>query len=136
MVWTHWIVGGGYMEIKRYCYKNKKNPKYNREFLWVDGAIHFDDETIFCGKPWIGLLALKDLHDPWWNDYEIAVAIHDNDDYDVGVIYTAKNEEQFFDVLHELINWVKDLEHGLCYYNEFITDTKGFFPDLGCEKRY
>ena len=119
------------MKIKRHYVNSKKR---HREFLTVNADIHFDNECVFCGQPWINLIAFKDAYDSWWKDYQIGVAIHDTDDYDVGVIYTAENEKQFFDVLHELINWINDLEHGLCIYDKFVDDMDGFFPDLGCEK--
>lgn len=37
-----------------------------------------------------------------------------------------ENEVQFFDVLYELINWMNDLEHGVCFWEEFVDDIKGF----------
>lgn len=67
-------------------------------------------------------------------DCKIGVGIRDNDDFDIGCVYTAENEEQFFNVLHELINWTNDLEHGVCFWEEFIDDIKGFFPECGCKK--
>ena len=70
----------------------------------------------------------------WLEDYQIGVGIRDNDDFDIGCVYTAENEEQFFNVLHELINWINDLGHGICLWEEFIGDIKGFFPECGCKK--
>lgn len=97
--------------------------------LTVNGNIHFDCNFAFCGRPYIFLNAYCG-----WNDYQIGVGIRDNDDFDIGYIYTAENEEQFFEVLHELINWINDLEHGVCIWEEFVDDIKGFFPECGCKK--
>lgn len=119
------------MEIIRKSYHSKK---YNEEYSTVNGLLHFDDKECFCKQPWINLIAFKNTHDKWWIDYQIGIAIHDYDDYDIGYVYTAENEEQFFDVLHELINWVNDLEHGVISYLDYIGDIDGFFPDCGCKK--
>ena len=119
------------MEIIRHSHYSKK---YNYEYLTINGLLHFDDKECFCKQPWIHLIAFKDIHDKWWKDYQIGIAIHDYDDYDIGYVYTAENEEQFFDVLHELINWVNDLEHGVISYWDYIGDIEGFFPDCGCKK--
>ena len=119
------------MNIERHFYKSKK---YHSEYLTATGLLHFDDKECFCKQPWISLIAFKDTFDDWWNNYEIGIAIHDYDDYDIGYVYTAENEEQFFNVLHELINWINDLEHGIASYWDYIEDVVGFFPDCGCKK--
>lgn len=103
------------------------------EALAVDGSIHFDCNFAFCGNPYIHIIAIKNACCGWKN-YQIGIAIHDNDDFDIGYVYTAENEEQFFNVLHELINWINDLEHGVCLWEEFVDDIKGFFPECGCKK--
>lgn len=105
-------------------------------YLTVDASIHFDSKNAFCGQPSIHLIAFRNACEPWWKDCQIGIKIYDKDDYDIGYVYTAENEEQFFVVLHELINWMNDLEHGLCIYDEFVSDIDGFFPDLGCEKEW
>ena len=119
------------MEIKRYCYHSKK---YNNEYLDVESILHFDNKEAFFGQPWIYLIAYKNGYDTLWKDNQIAVAIHDQDDFDIGFVYSAENEDQFFEVLHELINWMNDLEHGVCSWDEFVDDTEGFFPDCGCKR--
>lgn len=103
------------------------------EALAVNGNIHFDYNFAFCGRSYIHLITIKNAY-CGWKDYQIGVGIRDNDDFDIGCVYTAENEEQFFNVLHELINWMNDLEHGVCFGEEFIDDIKGFFPECGCKK--
>lgn len=73
--------------------------------------------------------------DDWHKPYTITVTICDQDDYDIGQIYYCR-EENFTQVLRELINWMNDLEYGLCFYDEFIEDVPGFFPDCGCRKEW
>lgn len=103
-------------------------------YLTVDASIHFDAIDAFYGQPQVHLIAFRNAYESWWKDCQIGVKIHDMDDYDIGYIYTAENEEQFFNVLYELINWMNNLEHGLCIYDEFISDIDGFFPECGCKK--
>ena len=72
-------------------------------------------------------------------DIKLKSVFDDWDDFDIGYIYTADSEKQFFDVLHELINWMNDLEHGVAYYYEdLIEDLNGkkeFFPNyMGCKR--
>lgn len=69
------------MEIKRYCYHSKK---YSNEHLSVIGVLHFDNKYAFCGQPWIHLCAYKNAYNTMWKDYQIGVAIHDQDDFDIG----------------------------------------------------
>ena len=103
------------------------------EALAVNGNIHFDYNFAFCGRPYVRLITTKNAY-CGWKDYQIGVAIHKNGDFDIGYVYTTENEVQFFDVLHELINWMNDLEHGVCFWEEFIDDINGFFPECGCKK--
>lgn len=63
------------------------------------------------------------------------MTICDQDDYDIGQIYYCR-EENFTQVLRELINWMNDLEYGMCFYDEFIVDVENFFPDCGCRKEW
>ena len=119
------------MEIKRYCYHSKK---YNNEHLRVTGVLHFDNKYAFCGQPWIHLIAYKNAYDTMWKDCQICIAIHDQDDFDIGFVYSAEDDGQFFEVLHELINWMNDLEHGVCSWDKFIDDIEGFFPNCGCKQ--
>ena len=39
-----------------------------------------------------------------------------------------QNEEEFFDVLHELINWMRDHEQGITYLDDVISDN--LFPEF------
>lgn len=124
------------MKIKR-CFSQSK--KHHSENLVIYGAVHFDDEEAFCGYPWMLLSANRDVDSSHANQYQIKICIHDQDDFDIGYIYTADSEKQFFNVLHELINWMNDLEHGVAYYYEdLIEDLNGkkeFFPNyMGCKR--
>ena len=125
------------MEINGYVNEKSKRGKiqYRHEHLTVSAQIKFDDETCFCGHPSVHLRTYyDDFH--WGNPYEIRVSLHDMDDYDVGFVYKS-DKEHFFDVLHELINWINDLEHGICIYDDYVKDIDGFFPDyLGCEREW
>lgn len=125
------------MEINGYVNEKLKRGKiqYRHEHLTVSAQIKFDDETCFCGHPSVHLLTYYD-DSHWGNPYEIRVSLHDMDDYDVGFVYKS-DKEHFFDVLHELINWINDLEHGICIYDDYVKDIDGFFPDyLGCEREW
>ena len=73
------------MKIKRYCYHSKK---YRNEHLNVTGVLHFDNKYAFCGQPWIHLCAYKNAYNTMWKDYQIGVAIHDQDDFDIGYVYS------------------------------------------------
>lgn len=120
------------MNIERHFNNSKK---YYHEYLTVTGLLHFDDKSVFCGQPWILLQTYKEPFASYINKYEIDVTICDYDDYDIGYAYRPKTEEEFFNVLHELINWINDLEHGVASYWDYIRDIKGFFPECGCKKK-
>lgn len=100
--------------------------------LWVWSNIYFDDEECFCGKPYVSLMAFKEKTS-CWEANTISIAIHDNDDFDVGLIYKT-DSENFENVLHELINWMRDHEQGRSIYMD-IWNTFEFFPDCGCERK-
>ena len=101
------------------------------DHLWVLSNIYFDDEQCFCGRPYVSLIAHKE-EALCWDANTIGIAIHDNDDFDVGLIYKT-NSDNFENVLHELINWMRDHEQGRSIYMD-IWNTFDFFPDCGCER--
>ena len=121
------------MDIERHFNKSKK---YYHEYLTVIGLLHFDDKSVFCGQPWILLQAYKEPFGSYINKYEIDVTICDHDDYDIGFSYRPKTEEEFFNVLHELVNWINDLEHGVISYWDYIGNIEGFFQDCGCKRSW
>ena len=107
--------------------------KQTSENLYVSGRLQFYDTQAFCGNVYIILIAFKDNSFFGWNANEIAIHIHDYDDLFEGFIYYPKSE-QFFDILHELINWINDLEHGILYFDEIFPNIDNFFPKL-CERK-
>lgn len=100
--------------------------------LEVISYIDFDDKIYFYGMPYVHLLAYKENTKYGWNAYEIGIAVLDRDDYDVGLIYKTDNEN-FFTVLHELINWMRDHEQGISLHEQLLNPYE-FFPDCGCER--
>ena len=100
-------------------------------YLYVRANIYFDNECCFCGRPYISLTAHKDK-DKFWDANTITIAIHDDDDFDLGLLYKV-NPDDFINVLHELINWMRDHEQGISIYDD-ILDIFSFFPDCGCER--
>jgi hypothetical protein len=100
--------------------------------LFVYSSIYFDDEEVFCRRPYIFLVANKEkyLH---WDSNTIGISIHDYDDFDKGLIYKT-DDEHFISILHELINWMVDHEKGVSSYCDMIEDLYKFFPDYGCER--
>lgn len=120
------------MEFVKYYYPPSKICVEGTEYVNIIANIKFDNEEVFCGKPRIILIAMYDKPFFSWSKYEIGVGIRDDDDFDIGYIYKP-TKEQFFDALHELINWIHDLEMGCCCLDEFIKDPN-FFPNLDCER--
>lgn len=91
----------------------------------------FDNRKIFCGVPFLSLHAIKHESNEWYRKYQIIVRLMDQDDFNLGKVYYPSNEEEFFDILHELINWMNDLEHGVCEYDKVCDND--FFPILDCK---
>ena len=118
------------MEIVKEVY-NSKNDHHCR--LKVYGSVHFDDKFCFSGYPWIYLYTCE--NNKFWDNHQIGIAIHDQRNYDMGYVYEP-GEERFIAVLRELINWINDLEHGVCSYWDYIQNIEGFFPDLDCKKSW
>lgn len=109
--------------------------KYNDTTLHVESNIYFDDSEYFCGRPYITLFAHKEQTN-WWKGCTIAIGIRDNDDFDVGLVYET-DKEHFEDVLHELINWMRDHEQGMSFYEDIwdgVYYGMNFFPDCGCNR--
>ena len=120
------------MEFVKHYYPPLRTHVEETEYLNIYANIKFDNEEVFCGKPRIILNAMYDKPSFSWSKYEIGVGIRDDDDFDIGYIYKP-TKEQFFNVLHELINWIHDIETGCCCWDEFIEDSN-FFPNLVCER--
>lgn len=103
-----------------------------REYLSVTSGIYFDAPDLFCGRTYLYLAAHKE-GDRFWKPHTIGISIHDNDDFDLGLVYEADGEH-FFDVLHELINWMYDHEQGITCYDQ-ICDPLMFFPECDCKRK-
>ncbi len=101
-------------------------------YLWVTSNIYFDYEECFCGRPYISLSASKEFNSGWGSDNTIFIGIEDDDDFDTGLLYKC-NSDNFIDILHELINWMRDHEQGISNYDD-IWSILEFFPDCGCER--
>lgn len=101
------------------------------DHLTVRSNIYFDN-NIFCGRPYIYLIAFKDKPHFGWDGNIIGIAVHDSDDFDIGLIYKT-DTKHFKEVLHELINWMHDHEKGISSLEKLI-NPKDFFPDCGCER--
>ena len=113
-------------------YKNKdtRKGKYHNiaDRLSVISYIYFDNNECFCQYPWCHLVA-------WKLDRKIGIGIRDYDDFDIGLIYKPETEEDFFNILHELISWMIDHEQGISIYDELINPFN-FFTDLGIKREY
>ena len=121
------------MQIIRHSYYKK----FNVEFLYVVADIHFDCPDLFCGRTRMSLVAWKEKENACGDtEYTIQIVLHDQDDYDIGWVYYPE-PERFTNVLHELINWMNDLEHGVICHDDFVdTYNTSFFPDyLGCRRK-
>lgn len=101
--------------------------------LSVTSSIHVDDNSYFCGRPYIYLQAFHKSPFSWIEDYSIIIGIHDNDDFDISLKYNPTSEN-FADVLHELINWMIDHEKGVASYSNIWNDLE-FFPYCECKVR-
>lgn len=104
--------------------------KSNNRFRAVSG-IHFDYEESFCGRPYIYLIGFRESFSGW-DANTIGIALRDDDDFDVGLVYQT-DAEHFDAVLHELINWMNDHEQGESKFEALQTPLL-FFPDCGCER--
>ena len=104
----------------------------NSDHLKIISNIYFDNEAVFCGRPYVVLFAHKEKTKYGWESNTIGIAIHDNDDFDIGLIYKT-DAEHFEIVLHELINWMRDHEQGRSCYDDICKPLE-FFPDCGCER--
>lgn len=96
-----------------------------KEYLVVNSGIYFGQRENFCGRPYIHLMASEKGN--------IFISIQDQDDFSIGMLYKPE-EHMFQDVLHELINWMRDHEQGVTVYNQILRPYK-FFPDCECERK-
>lgn len=96
----------------------------------VTSSIYFDQKDCFCDRPYVYLNACK--KNRYGQENYIVISIKDLDDFDLGVIYRT-SEKDFENILHDLINWMRDHEQGITYYDEIWHPLK-FFPDYNCYK--
>lgn len=86
----------------------------------VSADFYIDEKDRICGRPWFHLCN-------WKNSMDIGLAIHDNDDLDIGVIYKCKTEEEKEKIFHDLINYLYDID-GKCVTGDNIFD-ETLFPN-------
>ena len=103
----------------------------NDVFLKANSSIFFDVD-VFCGRPYVYLVAFKEKNIYGWESYSIGIAVRDMDDFDKGIIYQA-NKENFETILHELLNWMVDHEKGISYTSTLLDKSFSFFPQLDCQ---
>lgn len=122
------------MKIEKCVNYGTRNNSKLEEYIRVSSGIYFDDANEFYDKLYMCLLAGKDKPMYSWEKYEIGLGIRDIDDsfYCEGYIYKP-TKEQFSAVLHELINWMRDVESGTIYCWKYIKEE--FFPKLNCERK-
>ena len=101
------------------------------DHLWVTSNIYFDNECCFCGRPYVSLIAHKDKN-KFWDANTIGIGLRDDDDFDLGLVYKT-NADEFENVLHELINWMRDHEQGVGLH-ESVWNAYEFFPDCGSKR--
>ena len=106
----------------------KKDVSKTCERLFVQSSIFLDNYVGICGRPFITLSAYKDTLSKWWGPYEIYINICDYDDFGYGYVYEMQNEEEFFNVLHELVNWMRDHEQGVTYWDDVVSGN--LFPEF------
>ncbi|MDT4370659.1 hypothetical protein RO865_17955 [Blautia faecis] len=114
----------------------EKSVSKTYERLFVQSSIFLDNYTGICGRPFITLHAYKDaISEEWYGPYEIYINIYDYDDFGFGYgyVYRMQNEEEFFNVLHELVNLMKDHEQGIIYWDDVISDN--LFPEFKSAER-
>lgn len=95
--------------------------------LKVTSNIYFDIKFA-CGQTYVNLISNKERN-------YIMIVIMDQDDLAIGYVYYPEenNEDNFFKVLHELINWMNDHENGISKFDNLLNDD--FFPNyLDCER--
>lgn len=109
----------------------------NIEAIKATSNLYVDNKELFCGNPGILLFAFKRIgcRNALWKEYEIGIAVLDDDDFHSGFIYKA-NKDNFENILHELINFMIDHEKGIIKTYDILHNIDEFFPDLGCERRY
>lgn len=76
--------------------------------LAVYSSIYFDETWRFCRMPYVSLYVHRDKMGQL-DSNTICISVNDYDDFDISLFYLT-DEEHFFDVVHELINWMIDHE--------------------------
>lgn len=121
------------LDEELYCiWESKEQMRFRKSYdgLRIDSYIYFEDARYcFCGFPWVNLVT-------WKSKNQIGINICDKDDFTMGLVYYPKTEDEFFNVLHELINWMRDHEQGVSDFDKLIHDMFNFFPDCGCDRKW
>lgn len=113
----------------------KKDVSKTYERLFVQSSIFLGNHIGIYERPYITLSAYKDAISEWYGPYEIYMHVcgYDNFGFGYGYVYRMQNEEEFFNVLHELVNLMKDHEQGIIYWDDVISDN--LFPEFKSAER-
>lgn len=81
------------------------------------------------------------IHVVYWDDRnDVRLTIGDNDDLDIGVIYTGNSKQDARQIFHELVNFLNDIDGKIVDDDTFFDGNKdiiaSFFPDLGCPRHW
>lgn len=104
------------------------------DYLSACSNIYFDERFAFCKGTFVILTASKYGTGSKYADDSntILIDICDHDDYSCGWKYKTE-PDKFLDVLHELLNWMRDHENGTSLYIKMLRDEE-FIPSLGCQR--
>lgn len=105
----------------------KRSVSKTYERLIVQSLLFLDNHIGIYERPYITLSAYKDAISEWYGPYEIYMHVCGYD-FGYAYVYRMQNEEEFFDILHELVNWMKDHEHGITYWDDVISGN--LFPEF------
>ena len=106
----------------------KKDVSKTYERLFVQSSIFLGNHIGIYERPYITLSAYKDAISEWYGPYEIYMHVCGYDSFGYAYVYRMQNEEEFFNILHELINWMRDHEQGIIYWDDVISDN--LFPEF------
>ena len=106
----------------------KRSVSKTYERLIVQSLLFLDNYAGICRRPYITLSAYKDAISEWYGPYEVYMYICGYDNFGYACVYRMQNEEEFFNILHELINWMRDHEHGITYWDDVVSGN--LFPEF------
>lgn len=122
------------MKIKKYRKCGENDDLELKECIIATSSIYLGDIKNLAIQPCILMIAAKENPISGFEKYEINLKICESSHiFNYREIVYKPRKDQFLGILHEILNWMNDVEDGVSFKYD-VWNSVDFPPQLDCER--